>query len=196
MRAGDLDADDLREVMGYIHENAKRASNIVRHIGDFTRKSEEHRKVVDVRDFVQRAAELAEGDIARADVTLNVILGGAPLLSHVVPIQIEQVVLNLIMNAAEATRDIADGDRTIEVRTKRQGDRRIAIEVEDSGPGVPNDMREQVFEPFYTTKPDGTGMGLSIVKTLVEAHGGQVRVQRAGSKGALFVIDLPSWQDI
>lgn len=195
MRAGDLSTDDLREVMGYIHENAKRASSIVRHIGDFTRKSEEHRKIADVRDLVRRAAELAEGDVARADVTLNVILDDVPLYSHVVPIQIEQVVLNLIMNAAEATREIMCGRKTVEVRAKRQGDKRITIEVEDTGPGIPGDMLEQVFEPFYTTKPDGTGMGLSIVKTLVEAHGGQVRARHAGSKGALFDIDLPARQD-
>ncbi len=105
-------------------------------------------------------------------------------------IQLQQVLLNLMLNAADAIAHLETSQRKIIVRTAR--DRDFAeVEIADSGPGIPTGKLDEVFEPFYTTKLTGMGMGLSIARTIVEAHEGQILVENQAGQGALFRIRLP-----
>jgi signal transduction histidine kinase len=123
-------------------------------------------------------------------VTLSNVLAGAPLPVKADSIQLQQVLINLIVNAIDAMELQDKSQRRITVRTAR--DRDFAeIEIVDSGPGIPADKLGEVFEPFYTTKPSGMGMGLSIARTIVEAHDGQISVENHKGRGALFRIRLP-----
>jgi signal transduction histidine kinase len=105
-------------------------------------------------------------------------------------IEIEQVVLNLVRNAIEAMQDVAPVDRNLTIQTARTGDAEIAIVVCDTGPGLPAEAA-RIFEPFFTTKLGGLGMGLSISRTIVEAHGGRIEAEPAYGRGAVFTIALP-----
>ena len=105
-------------------------------------------------------------------------------------IQLQQVLINLIVNAADAMQDLEDSQRKIVVRAARNRDS-AEIEIADSGPGILAGKVSEIFEPFYTTKANGMGMGLSIARTIVEAHGGEISAQNRAGQGALFRVTLP-----
>ncbi|MBN8919972.1 MAG: GHKL domain-containing protein [Rhizobiales bacterium] len=134
---------------------------------------------------------LAGAELARRDVSTDCIcechlpriLGDS--------VQFQQLVLNLLNNAAEAMTDNGDGHRLIVVRTKRRGSGMVGIVVEDSGRGFSEADMDRLFEPFYSTKDDGMGMGLSICRSIVEAHGGTIRAMSRAAGGARFEVDLP-----
>ena len=105
-------------------------------------------------------------------------------------IQLQQVILNLIVNAMDAMSGVPRTGRRITVSTARDADS-AEVSVSDAGPGIPSEMLTQVFDPFFTTKPHGMGMGLSIARTIVEAHGGQLSAANRQGGGAIFYIRLP-----
>ena len=107
-------------------------------------------------------------------------------------VQIEQVLLNLLRNAIEAMEAANIERRSIVVAARRRGNRTVEISVADSGPGVAAEVTDTLFEPFITTKPFGTGMGLSISHTIVESNGGGLRMARGVRSGAVFIFDLPT----
>jgi C4-dicarboxylate-specific signal transduction histidine kinase len=105
-------------------------------------------------------------------------------------IQLQQVIMNLIVNAMDAMSGMPSGERKIKVSTARDGNS-ACLSVSDVGPGVPVEKLKQVFEPFFTTKAQGMGMGLSIARTIVEAHGGQISAENLARRGVAFHIRLP-----
>ena len=118
-------------------------------------------------------------------------LNGAPLRISGDPIQLQQVFSNLILNGLDATSDAAQAQKAVTVTTTRNGNF-AEISVADTGPGVSDEAAKKVFDPFYSTKDHGMGMGLSIVRTIVEAHHGQIEVdKRNGVNGAVFRVKLP-----
>jgi signal transduction histidine kinase len=106
-------------------------------------------------------------------------------------VQLQQVLLNLIVNAIEAMRDVGEEERELLISTRNQPDG-VSVEVRDSGPGFAPAALERVFEPFYTTKPEGMGMGLSIYHSIIEAHGGRLWVIPCEPQGALFQFIIPA----
>jgi signal transduction histidine kinase len=107
------------------------------------------------------------------------------------PIQIQQVLINLMHNAVDAMRDTPLNRRTIEVATNHNGDGRICVAVRDYGLGISEPTRERLFEQFFTTKEEGLGMGLAIVRSIIEAHGGSIAAENAEGGGARFQFRLP-----
>jgi signal transduction histidine kinase len=103
---------------------------------------------------------------------------------------LEQVVLNLLINAMEATAEVSDGDRTVIVRSEANGDNAIHVAVQDAGTGLVAGVQEWIFEPFFTTKSTGMGMGLSIAKSIIEAHGGAIWATNNPARGATFHFSL------
>ncbi|MES9962169.1 MAG: ATP-binding protein, partial [Candidatus Sedimenticola sp. 20ELBAFRAG] len=106
-------------------------------------------------------------------------------------IQIDQVILNLARNAIEAMLDISDGERLLNIRTRQGGKNAIIVTVSDTGPGLSEEVREQVFNPFVTTKPSGMGLGLSISQGIIDAHKGRLYVDSDSGQGAVFRFMLP-----
>jgi two-component system sensor kinase FixL len=107
------------------------------------------------------------------------------------PIQIQQVLINLIMNAFDAMRDTPAPMRKVEISTQQSGDGTVRTGVRDYGVGISEETRSRLFEQFFTTKPDGLGMGLAIVRSIVEAHGGSIEAENAEGEGARFHFTLP-----
>jgi PAS domain S-box-containing protein len=190
LESGRYSAADLTDVLARIAQQAERASKVVRNIGDFVRKGETELHEADLNAIVRTVAELAEVDFERGRVKLVLSLAESLPLVMVNRIEVEQVVLNLVRNAIEAMQDVAPADRILTIRTARRGDDEIEIVVSDTGPGLPAEAA-RVFEPFFTTKPGGLGMGLSISRTIIEAHGGRIEAEPAYGRGAEFTIALP-----
>jgi signal transduction histidine kinase len=105
--------------------------------------------------------------------------------------QLQEVIINLVHNAVEAMDAVKEGDRVLNVKTRRDGDRAIIVEVEDSGPGIDPKLFDNIFVAFVTTKPQGTGLGLAICRTIIDRHGGRLSVSSGGKGGALFQLELP-----
>jgi two-component system sensor kinase FixL len=179
----------FEELAGKAIEQSERASEIVRHLRIFIAKGEADRRPADVNEVVHEAIT-----IGLVDVNLR----GIETTIHLVPdlpkvlierIQIEQVVINLLRNAADALQD--SDERRLQVETALNAGM-VAIRVIDTGPGIAPEIAERLFQPFATTKSTGLGLGLSICREIVEAHGGQLRVEASNPRGAIFTVTLPA----
>jgi two-component system, NtrC family, sensor kinase len=178
-----------REKLRRILASAQRILTFTRELVQYAKPVGSELDTVEVNDVVRQAVSFCEHLFEPAGgPRLHVELAAELPPIHAVPGQLEQVLINLVTNAAHA----AEGGGVVAVRTRRQGGA-VAIEVADSGPGVPAAERDRIFEPFYTTKTDGkgTGLGLPIVKNIVEQHHGTVQVGAAAEGGACFVVALP-----
>jgi signal transduction histidine kinase len=132
-------------------------------------------------------------ELLRNGVALQTELANGLPLTRGDRIQVQQIVLNLIMNAVEAMADVSDGPRDLLVSTAEDiSNGMVVVTVRDSGPGLPPESLERLFDPFYTTKTGGMGMGLSICRSIIEAHGGRVWAAATAPRGASFRFTLPA----
>jgi signal transduction histidine kinase len=134
---------------------------------------------------------MVQSAITKSEVLVATNLRG-PLLVHGDRVQLQQVVLNLILNAIEAMSSIEIGPRELSIGTKPNQTDEILVAVQDSGPGIDPERIDEVFAPFYTTKNAGMGMGLSICRSIVTAHGGRLWAETNRPRGAIFQFTLPA----
>ncbi len=182
----------VREYMDQAVAQALRAGAVVRLLREFTSRGDTERSVEDINEVVEEICKLTTLGTAGdgIDLDLNLAADLPPvLIDHV---QIQQVVLNLVRNSIDALRDCET--RTISVATLPKGDM-VEVVVSDNGPGLPEEVRARVFEPFVSTKPDGIGIGLSICRTIVEAHGGKIAVDTGTHCGAGFRFSVPVFDE-
>jgi signal transduction histidine kinase len=193
LRAGDARPEALLEIIESIAAQALRAANVLRRIRDFIRRREVSRERVDLGELVREALRFAEVEARHLCVGLRVELDPEPLAVEVDPVQIEQVILNLVRNGFEATASRLGQEseiREVVIRTARAG-RGAEISVSDTGPGLSPEVAARLFEPFFTTKQDGLGLGLSISRSIVEAHDGRLWASANVPRGATFHVELP-----
>ncbi|MCF4129877.1 PAS domain S-box protein (plasmid) [Methylobacterium sp. SyP6R] len=178
------------EVLDKVAEQALRAGQIIRRLRDFVARGETERRVEPVARLIEDACALAMVGAREQGVALRLALdrrAGSVLADRV---QIQQVLVNLIRNAREA---VAQGPRReLGIAARRLAPDRVEIAVSDTGPGIAEDVAGRLFQPFVTTKPGGMGVGLSICRTITEAHGGRLEVERSASGGATFRLILPA----
>jgi C4-dicarboxylate-specific signal transduction histidine kinase len=186
------DLGEAREAASRIVREAQRADEVIRGLRALVGKSELRREPLDVNDAIHEVLELARGELRRNEV--NVQTGLDPTLPPALGdrVQLQQVVLNLIVNAIEAMASVADRPKLLAIRTGRAESGEVAVAVEDTGPGLDPATAGRVFDPFFTTKPDGLGMGLSICRSIVEAHGGRLSSSPRAPHGTTFRFTLPT----
>jgi signal transduction histidine kinase/ActR/RegA family two-component response regulator len=181
------------EELRQIHEEAERASAILRQLLQNARETIPERHPVSLNQIVQRAVNLQRFILAAEKIRLEIDLDPALPFVHGDPGHLQQVLMNLVTNARQAIEQHSQGG-TIQLRTKRIGEQGVLLEVADDGPGIPQAILARIFDPFFTTKPAGigTGLGLAIVLSVVREHGGQVNVSSPPQGGAIFQVELPA----
>lgn len=176
------------QAMERMAEQSERARQIIQRLRDFARKRETQRRVESLARTIEEASGLAMVGVG-SGVRLEIDIAADAVEAFIDKVQIQQVLLNLMRNAIEAMAGLER--REIAVSTSRAGDR-VAIRVADTGPGLPEQIRARLFEPFMTTKADGMGVGLSICRTIVEAHGGELEAEDREGGGTIFAFSVPA----
>jgi signal transduction histidine kinase len=141
-----------------------------------------------LNDLIDEVMRLVRFELQRQGVQITTIFADLPLVSAD-SAKLKQVVINLLMNAVQAM----PGGGAVTVTTRRHGKRHVELQVRDTGPGIPDELRDSIFNPFFTTKPEGegTGLGLYICRNIVREHGGEILVESPAGAGATFTVRLP-----
>ena len=184
------DIAELNDIVDDIIQDDRRASEVIRRMRSLLRKAPFETKKLDFNELVQETVDFLSALAVARKFELSTLL--TPIVLPIMGdrIQLQQVILNLVVNAADAMANAPGDSRTIGVRTSRVDDF-AELSISDNGPGIPEDTLKKVFEPFFTSKAEGMGMGLSIARTIVEAHDGRIWAENRPGGGALFVIKLP-----
>jgi PAS domain S-box-containing protein len=185
------DLAEVREALGGIVSDADRAGEIIDRIRDHITKASPRHERFDLNESITEVLDLARTVISKNGVSLQTRLaaGLEPVLAD--RIQLQQVALNLVLNAIEAMASVETEGRELLIITERAETGGVLVEVRDSGPGIDPTHWERVFEAFYTTKMNGMGMGLSICRSIIDAHGGRLWADANEPRGALFQFTLP-----
>lgn len=172
-----------------IVEESTRASAVVSRVRALFRKEPHLREVTDINRLIRDLARLERDESIRRDLAIRLQLDDDLPRLEIDPVQIQQLLQNLVMNGMDAMSHAAP-PRELVIRSERHGDREILIAVEDCGPGIPPEIEPRIFEPFFSTKPQGTGMGLAICRSIVEAHDGRIWALNSSHGGAIFQFTL------
>ena len=191
IRDGDIGVPALLEVVDSIADEALRAGEILRRIRDFVRHGEVSRSRADLNALVREAVHFAEVEARELGIALRLALAPEPLAVEVDGIQVEQVILNLLRNGLDAMSEAPTGQHELLVQTRGQSESTVEVSVRDTGVGMSPATGERIFDPFFTTKVGGLGMGLSISRSIIEAHGGRLWATRNPDRGMTFSFTLP-----
>jgi len=193
--AASPDLSGLREILADIVADDKRAAEVIHRLRALVKKGDLGHVPLDINDVVAEVAQLVRHDVVRRNVPMTVDLAAGLPSVRGDRVQLQQVVLNMILNGLEAMAEPNGRGRALVIRTARAGDAAVRVSVEDSGAGIDPDDVERLFEPLYTTKPEGLGMGLAIARTIVDAHGGRLGASNNAAGGATFDFTVPVAQE-
>jgi signal transduction histidine kinase len=190
LKAQAPDLNEIREIAAEIRRDDERASDVITRLRSLLKKKPFELKPFEINEVVAEAVELLSGLVFARHVELNTLLYSKPLPAIGDRIQLQQVIINLIMNSLDVLSSISREERKITIRTAPV-DGAALISVSDCGPGVPADKLKKIFEPFFSTKQNGIGMGLSIARTIVEAHDGRIWAESELDGSAVFNVTIP-----
>lgn len=188
---GYVDQGEIRELLGDIIADGRRASDVVRGIRGMVKKEHVPRRSVNLNEVVMDALRMASPDALLHSCQLETSLDPNLPAIHSDPVQLQQVLLNLAINAFDAMRDTPASKRKVVIATQAHGDGTVRTSVRDYGVGISKEMQDSLFDPFFSTKTEGLGMGLAIVRSIVESHGGTITAENADGGGTRFEFVLP-----
>jgi two-component system sensor kinase FixL len=188
---GNVDQGEIRELLGDIIADGRRASDVVRGIRGMVKKEHVARRSVNLNEVVRDALRMASPDALLHSCQLETSLDPNLPAIHSDPIQLQQVLLNLAINAFDAMRDMPASKRKVVIATQSNGDGTVRASVRDYGVGISEEMQDRLFDPFFSTKTEGLGMGLAIVRAIVESHGGTITAENVDGGGTRFEFVLP-----
>jgi C4-dicarboxylate-specific signal transduction histidine kinase len=186
------DVAEVRDALTCIGNENGRVSDIVDRIGALIKKAPPRKEVVDLNAAILEVTALTHSEAVKTGVTVGTQLAGELPRIQCDRVQLQQVVLNLIVNAIQSMSGVEDGNRELHISTVRIEPEGVRVAVQDTGHGLRPESLPRLFEPFYTTKADGMGMGLSICRSIIEAHGGRLWATRCEPRGALFQFTIPA----
>jgi len=189
---GKLKKTEIASLFSRIAEDAQRAGDIIRRLRNFVQKREAQRQRIDVNHLIRDVYKFVESDVKQQGIAIEFELGNSIPVVKADPIEIQQVLINLIRNAYDALVQSDSDERIIMISSYQRKPNCVEVVVEDSGPGISHDMVEQVFEPFHTSKAEGLGIGLGICQNIIETHGGKIWLEQSSMGGASVHFDLPS----
>jgi C4-dicarboxylate-specific signal transduction histidine kinase len=185
------DVEEARAAAMRIVKDGTRAAEIIKRIRLLFKKSTPQRELVDVNEAIREMNVLLRGEATRYNIAVRMELGADLPRIMGDRVQLQQVLMNLIMNSIDAMKEV-DGARELDVKSQRTEKEEVLVSVSDTGVGLPPQQADQVFNAFFTTKPDGTGMGLRISRSIVESHGGRLWAADNSPRGASFHFALPT----
>jgi PAS domain S-box-containing protein len=190
------DLAEVREALGDVISNGRRASEIIQRLRALSRKTETQKVALDINEVINEVIQLVEQEVLSHRVSLRLEL--APALPAVLGdrVQLQQVIINLIVNGMEAMAPVTDRARELVVRSQLDDSGQVLVAVQDSGVGIDPENAKKLFNAFFTTKPSGMGMGLSICRSIVENHGGTLSASRNAGPGSTFQFTLQSHQEV
>jgi signal transduction histidine kinase len=191
LAADPVNLQKIREIVSDIVADDKRAGDVIRRLRALVKKGDLEQVALDLNEVVSEVAWLVRNDAVIRNVSMSVELAADLPRVRGDRVQLQQVVLNLVLNGLEAMRESGAGDRTLVIRTARDGAAAVAVAVQDSGTGIDETSKDRMFQPLYTTKTAGLGMGLAIARTIVEAHGGRLGAANNVQGGATVHFTLP-----
>ena len=189
---GCADNATLRDILVDIEANVHRADDIIRNIRNTVKKGAALRQRINLSSLITQVGRMLRPDARahRCEVKIFLPRDLPSVLGD--PLQIQQVLINLVGNAFEAMLAAPPGNRIVEISAEQQNDGMVSVSVRDHGIGISDEARERIFDQFFTTKEEGLGMGLAIVRSVVEAHGGKIKAENLDGAGARFSFTLPT----
>jgi PAS domain S-box-containing protein len=191
LAAGKIETQELAELLGDIVADGRRAGEVIQGIRNMVRKGEARRSLIPIVDTIRELVRMVHADAVGRDVKVTAKVDPDAGQVWGDPVQLLQVLLNLALNAFEAMSAVRPDARRLAIRAYRNGNGDILVSMRDSGPGFPSGMADQLFEAFFSTKVEGTGMGLAISRSIIEAHGGTLTAENCDEGGARFTVCLP-----
>jgi PAS domain S-box-containing protein len=185
--------EEVRRGLGFIVESGVRASEVIDRIRALVKKAPPRKDRLEINEAILQVIELAQNEMASKGISLRTQLAEALPATQGDRVQLQQVILNLLINAIEAMSAMSEGPRELLISTAKTDSEGVLVAVRDSGPGLAPESIDQVFESFYTTKPGGLGMGLSICRSIIEAHQGRLWATANTPRGAVFQFTLPPY---
>ena len=186
------DLDEVRLALDRIVKDGNRAGDIIGRIRGHIKKAPPRKGSFNLNSAVMEVIALAQSELGRNRVSVETRVASRLPAVEADRIEVQQVVLNLILNATEAMSSVGDGPRELSISAEQSEGDRVLVTVRDSGPGIGAEQLDRVFAPFYTTKSSGIGMGLSICRSIIEAHGGRLWVNANQPRGAVFQFTVPA----
>jgi C4-dicarboxylate-specific signal transduction histidine kinase len=186
------DVAEVREALTCIVDDTDRTSDVVDRIGSLIKKAPPRKEVVDLNAAILEVTALTRSEAVKTGVAVGTLLADELPRIQCDRVQLQQVMLNLIVNAIQSMSGVEDGNRELQISTVSIEPDGVCVAVRDTGHGLRPESLPRLFEPFYTTKPDGMGMGLSICRSIVEAHGGRLWATKCEPRGALFQFTIPA----
>jgi C4-dicarboxylate-specific signal transduction histidine kinase len=183
--------DEVRQAVEAIIRDGTRASSVLVRIRGLLRRGERLRERSDINDIIREVIALSDGELRQSGASLRTEMPGSLPPVVVDRVLLQQVILNLMMNAVEAMRAVSDRARVLRIRTEERPSGSIVVLVRDSGVGLDPKHSSRMFEAFYTTKAEGIGMGLAISRSIIEAHGGRLWAVANDEPGSTFCFTLP-----
>jgi C4-dicarboxylate-specific signal transduction histidine kinase len=189
------DLKEVEEALTRIVKDGIRAGDVIGRIRDFMKKAAPRTDSVDINDAILDVLALTRSEAVKNGVSVRLALAnGLPLIQGD-RVELQQVILNLTINAVEAMSGTSETPRDLLISTGNAKPNGVHVAVKDSGPGLASALLKRVFDPFYTTKPSGLGMGLSICRSIIEARGGRLWVTANRPRGAIFHFTVPGYRD-
>jgi signal transduction histidine kinase len=185
------DLDEVRAALTRIVGNGHRAGDVIGRIRAMLKTDVDERVPLDFNELVEEVLIFVRGEIDEHSVVLQTQLQGDLPKIFADRIQLQQVILNLVLNGIDAMTSIVDRERKLTLRSERGGDSTVMFSVEDAGKGIGTEIKDRIFETFFTTKSHGMGMGLSICRSIIASHGGRLLVAAAHPYGTVFQVELP-----
>jgi C4-dicarboxylate-specific signal transduction histidine kinase len=189
------DLNEVRQALGRIVRDGTRAGEVIGRIRAHVKKMPPRRELLDINEAIREAIALTQTETQRNAVRLQSRLADDLPLVSADRVQLQQVMINLIINAVEAMAGAGDGPRELTIVSGIDDANDVAAEVQDTGPGLDPEKLDRLFQSFYTTKPEGIGMGLAISRSIVEAHGGRLSAAANQPHGAVFRFTLPAEEE-
>ncbi|HET7085424.1 MAG TPA: two-component regulator propeller domain-containing protein [Rhizomicrobium sp.] len=186
------EVDEARVTLSRIVRDVTRASEIVKHVRAMSKKAPEHREDVDLNEAIAEVVAMTRNEASRRGVTLKAELDSRLPPVRGARVELQQVVLNLLMNALEALDAVKSEPKEVLIESRLNISGEVQVSVRDTGPGLDPEKLERIFQPFYTSKDTGLGMGLSICRTIIEAHDGKLWAAANPPRGAMFEFTLPT----